>query len=137
MSALDDSDGSDGPSLPSEFDDTLIGHDRYIKMVKDEIQMIRVLQHKVAKWKRKQHTLQQQHDEVEYELLLLQEQFTCRIATEEEWTRLDRLGDDQYELLSYIHNARSAIDDALEQIEECMQSAWHYIHVLESLDDTT
>ena len=134
MSALSD---SDTPSLPSDVDETLTGPDRVIKLLKDQITMIRVEQHTARKSKREWHESKEQHEEVEHELLVLQHNLTNRVCTQEEWNTYEDLGEKQYELLSYIAAARTRFNDAMEQIEERMQKAYHYMNVLEGSNDST
>ena len=134
MSTLSD---SDSPSLPSDFDETLTGPDRLIKLIKNDIIMIHVLQHKARKWIRKREAAQVEQAEGEQELNLLLFQMTKRIATEEEWMKWERLDDEQRQLLSYIKEAREGLDETMERIDELMDRAWHYMNVLEESNDDT
>ena len=128
---------SDSPSLPSEPDETLMGRERLLKLANDAARMVRVFQHKTRKWIRKRQTAKDEHAEVECDLHILQYQMARRIATDEEWDKLQKLGDEQHELLKNIHTATLVIEDTLEQIDERMREAWHYINLLEESNDDT
>ena len=127
----------DTPSLPSEPDETLMGRARLIKLASDQVRMVRVLQHKARKWIRKRQTWKDEHKDVEHDLHILQYQLARRIATDDEWDKLQRLDSEQDELLKNIHIATTVIADTLEQIEERMQMASHYINLLEESNDDT
>ena len=123
---------SDSPSLPSDFDETLTSPDRELKLAKDEVIMIHVLQHKARKYSKKRREAMVEQAEVEQKLDILQFQLMKRIASQEEWNKLEILDADQDALLQEIQETKSVIDDTIKEIEERMQRAWHYINILEA-----